>query len=377
MIPNHQPTFTGKEFEYLAAAAAKDPDLFLGGEYLKKATAFFQQHYSGALVKLTGSCTRALELSTALLDIQPGDEVILSSFTFVASANAIVQRGGVPVFVDIRPDTLNIDEQLIEAAITPRTKAIMVVHYAGVGCEMDAISAIAKKHNLLLIEDAAHAVDAAYKGKPLGSFGQFNCLSFGSIKNITCGEGGLLVVTDPAYFDKAEIIHDQGTDRYLFNKGKVPFFQWVGSGSNYKMSDATAGLLWVQLQQLQQITAKRLNDWNWYYNELLPLQKAGSIELPQVPEHCGHNAHIFYVKPENGKVRIGMSTYLKGKGIAATHHYIPIHNSVYGKQAGRFTGNDTFTTRESERLLRLPLYYNITRAQQQQVVEAVYAYFNQ
>lgn len=377
MIPNHQPTFTGKEFDYLAATAAQDPAFFFGGNFTKQCHAFFNTQFPGALVKLTGSCTRALELSTALLHLQPGDEVILSSFTFVASANAIVERGGVPVFVDIRPDTLNIDEQLIEAAITPRTKAIMVVHYAGVACEMDAILAIAAKHQLLVIEDAAHAVDATYKGKHLGNFGHFNCLSFGIIKNITCGEGGLLVVTNPAYFDKAEIIHDQGTDRYLFNRGQVPFFQWVGTGSNYKMSDYTAGLLWVQLQQMKEITAKRVADWNWYYEELFPLQKAGKLELPQVPAHCGHNAHIFYVKPETGAERIGMSAYLKEQGIAATHHYIPVHSSLHGVQVGRFAGTDNFTTRESERLLRLPLYYNITRSQQQQVVEAVYRYFSQ
>ncbi|MFN8287521.1 MAG: dTDP-4-amino-4,6-dideoxygalactose transaminase [Chitinophagales bacterium] len=371
MIPHHIPTFTGREFDVLKEESKNDPSFFAAKKFEKKCAAFFAEQFKGSKLLFTSSCARALELSVMLAGIKPGDEVIMPSYTFVASANAVAQFGGVPVFIDMRPDTLNINEELIEAAITPRTKAIMPVHYGGVGCEMDAIVQIAEKHGLYIIEDAAHGIQAAYKNRPLGSIGHLNCLSFDSMKNISCGEGGLLIITRPELFARAEICYDQGTDRFQFNRGEVPFFQWVDVGSNFKMHDYNAGILWAQLQEAERITQKRLDDWNYYYLALLPLNKEGEFELPRVPAQCQHNAHIFFVRLRDENARNQLLNYLRERKIFATHHYLPLHRSVYGKIVGRFNGEDRYTTSESLRLLRLPLYYDIDRAAQKRVIETI------
>lgn len=375
MIPHHIPTFTGREFDVLKEESRNDPSFFAAKKFEKKCAAFFAEQFKDSKLLFTGSCARALELSVMLAGIKPGDEVIMPSYTFVASANAVAQFGGVPVFVDVRRDTLNIDEKLIEAAITPRTKAIMPVHYGGVGCQMEAIVQLAEKHGLYIIEDAAHGIQATYNNRPLGSYGHLNCLSFDSMKNISCGEGGLLIITKPELFERAEICYDQGTDRYRFNRGEVPFFQWVDAGSNFKMHDYTAGILWAQLQEAERITEKRLDDWNYYHRALEPLHDEVEFELPQVPAQCGHNAHIFFVRLRNENARTELMNHLREKEIFTTHHYIPLHSSIYGKMVCRFNGEDRYTTKESLRLLRLPLYYSIERSAQTRVVEAIADFF--
>lgn len=298
-------------------------------------------------------------MAVMLAGIGPGDEVIMPSFTFVSTADAVVLRGAKPVFVDIRPDTMNIDEELIENAVNERTKAIIPVHYAGISCEMDKIMDIAAKYRLYVIEDAAQGVMSTYKDKPLGTIGHFGCFSFHETKNVTMGEGGALLLKDFKFIEAAEIIREKGTNRSQFFRGEIDKYTWVEAGSSYLPSELNAAYLWAQLEQIEQITKDRMDSWTTYKETLSSLADRGKIEMPYVPDECGHNAHIFYIKVKNLEERGRLLTYLKNKGISAVFHYVPLHSSPAGRKYGRFAGQDIFTTKESERLIRLPLYYRM------------------
>ncbi len=329
------------------------------GAYTKKCNEWFEKKTGTAKCLLATSCTHATELAAILCDIQPGDEVILPSYTFVSTANAFVLRGAIPVFVDIRPDTMNIDEQKIEDAITPKTKAIVPVHYAGVGCEMDTIMDIAKRHNLYVVEDAAQGVMATYKGKALGSIGDFGAYSFHETKNYSMGEGGALLIKDPKAAERAEIIREKGTDRAKYFRGQVDKYTWVDLGSSYLPSDMNAAYLWSQLEVADKINDDRRASWDHYYSRLTSLKDAGRIELPYVPEECVHNAHMFYIKCKDIEERSKLIDHLKANDILSVFHYIPLHTAPEGKKTGRFHGTDEYTTKESERLLRLPMFYGL------------------
>ena len=329
------------------------------GEFTKKCNQWIETNTKCAKALLTTSCTHALEMAALLCQIQPGDEIILPSYTFVSTANAFVLRGAKLVFVDIRPDTMNIDENLIEAAITEKTKAIAVVHYAGVSCEMDKILNIAKKYNLYVVEDAAQGVMSAYKGQALGAIGDFGCFSFHETKNYSMGEGGALLIRNPEDIEPAEIIREKGTNRSKFFRGQIDKYTWVEAGSSYLPSDMNAAYLWAQLEKAQEIYDNRMATWNLYYENLLPLQEAGKITLPFIPEECVHNAHMFYVKAKDLKERSALIRFLKENDISSVFHYIPLHGAPAGIKYGRFHGEDVYTTKESERLTRLPLYYGL------------------
>ena len=324
---------------------------------------------------MTTSCTHATELAAILADIKPGDEIIMPSYTFVSTANAFVLRGGVPVFVDIRPDTMNIDEKQIEAAITEKTKAIVPVHYAGVACEMDTIMDIAKRHNLLVIEDAAQGVMASYKGKALGSIGDYGCYSFHETKNYSMGEGGALLIRDREHVERAEIIREKGTDRSKYFRGQVDKYRWQEFGSSYLPSELNVAYLYAQLEMADQINEARLARWNEYYKLLTPLAQAGRIELPVVPEGCVHNAHMFYIKTADEHERQELINYLKERDILAVYHYVPLHSAPAGIKYGRFNGEDVYTTKESERLLRLPMYYGLTAEETAFVADQVKEFY--
>lgn len=324
---------------------------------------------------MTTSCTHATELAAILADIKPGDEIIMPSYTFVSTANAFVLRGGVPVFVDIRPDTMNIDEKQIEAAITEKTKAIVPVHYAGVACEMDTIMDIAKRHNLLVIEDAAQGVMASYKGKALGSIGDYGCYSFHETKNYSMGEGGALLIRDREHVERAEIIREKGTDRSKYFRGQVDKYRWQEFGSSYLPSELNVAYLYAQLEMADQINEARLARWNEYYKLLTPLAQAGKIELPVVPEGCVHNAHMFYIKTADEHERQELINYLKERDILAVYHYVPLHSAPAGIKYGRFNGEDVYTTKESERLLRLPMYYGLTAEETAFVADQVKEFY--
>lgn len=324
---------------------------------------------------LTTSCTHATEMAAILAGIEDGDEVIMPSYTFVSTANAFVLRGGVPVFVDIRPDTMNIDENRIEDAITDRTKAIAVVHYAGVACEMDRICEIARRHHLTVIEDAAQAVMAFYKGKALGSIGDFGCYSFHETKNYSMGEGGAILIQHEKDVERAEIIREKGTNRSRFFRGQVDKYTWVDTGSSYLPSELNAAYLYAQLEQAEKINQARLDCWKRYEELLQPLQESGRLELPTVPKECTHNAHMFYIKVRDLQERSAMIAHLKEKGVMAVFHYIPLHSSPAGRQFGRFHGEDVYTTRESERLLRLPMYYGLKEEDIEKTVQAIREFY--
>ncbi len=329
------------------------------GAYTKKCNEWFEKRTGTAKCLLATSCTHATELAAILCDIQPGDEVILPSYTFVSTANAFVLRGAVPVFVDIRPDTMNIDERKIEDAITPRTRAIVPVHYAGVGCEMDTIMDIAKRHNLYVVEDAAQGVMATYKGRALGSIGDFGAYSFHETKNYSMGEGGALLIKDPKAAERAEIIREKGTDRAKYFRGQVDKYTWVDLGSSYLPSDMNAAYLWSQLEVAEKINDDRRASWDHYYSRLTPLKDAGRIDLPCVPKECVHNAHMFYIKCKDIEERSRLIDHMKANDILTVFHYIPLHSAPEGKKIGRFSGTDEYTTKESERLLRLPMFYGL------------------
>lgn len=374
MIPFNTPPYIGKELDYVAQAV-KNQKICGDGPFTKKCHEWFEKKTGTAKALLTTSCTHALEMAALLADIKPGDEVIMPSYTFVSTANAFVLRGAVIVFVDIRPDTMNIDETLIEEAITPRTKAIVPVHYAGVSCEMDTIQSIASKHKLIVIEDAAQGVMSYYKGKPLGTLGDFGCYSFHETKNYSMGEGGAILIQDPSKAELAEIIREKGTDRSKFIRGQIDKYTWVEQGSSYLPSDMNAAYLYAQLEMADQINQDRLHSWDLYYNGLQSLARSGYIQLPEIPENCEHNAHMFYIKTRDIQQRQALIQFLKDLGIMTVFHYIPLHSAPAGIQLGRFHGEDRFTTKESERLLRLPLYYGLSEQDNALVCEAIQRFY--
>ena len=374
MINFNVPPFTGKEMEYMKECVENQKICGDGG-YTRKCNQWFEERTKSPKCLLTTSCTHALEMAALLADIKPGDEVILPSFTFVSTADAFVLRGAVPVFVDIRPDTMNIDENLIEAAITEKTKAIAPVHYAGVACEMDKIMEIAEKYGLKVIEDAAQGVMSTYKGKALGTIGDYGCYSFHETKNYSMGEGGAILIRDPENVEAAEIIREKGTDRSKFFRGQVDKYTWVNYGSSYLPSDMNAAYLYAQLEKADEINDARLACWGRYYENLKPLAEAGYIELPTIPEGCVHNAHMFYIKAAELSVRTELIAYLKERDVYSVFHYIPLHSAPAGVKFGRFHGEDKYTTRESERLLRLPMFYGLTLEQVDYICEQVKSFY--
>lgn len=353
------PPYVDKAADYIQECV-KNQKICGDGEYTKKCNAWIEERTGTGKCLLTTSCTHATELAALLCDIQPGDEVIMPSYTFVSTADAFVLRGAIPVFVDIRPDTMNIDETLIEDAITEKTKAIVPVHYAGVACEMDTIMDIARRHHLKVVEDAAQGVMAFYKGKALGTIGDFGAYSFHETKNYSMGEGGALLIRDKKDVEAAEIMREKGTNRSKFFRGQIDKYTWVNYGSSYLPSDMNAAYLYAQLEIADEINEARLACWNRYYEQLLPLKEAGKIELPTVPEGCVHNAHMFYIKARDLEQRTRFISYMKENGVLTVFHYIPLHTSPAGQKFGRFHGEDRYTTRESERLVRLPMYYGLT-----------------
>lgn len=374
MINFNVPPFTGKEMEYMKEAI--DGQKICGdGKFTNKCNQWMEEKTGTAKCLLTTSCTHATELAALLCEIKEGDEIIMPSYTFVSTANAFVLRGAVPVFVDIRPDTMNIDERLIEAAITEKTKAIVPVHYAGVSCEMDVIMELAKKYHLFVIEDAAQGVMSTYKGKPLGTIGDFGCYSFHETKNYSMGEGGALLIKDEKYIDGAEILREKGTNRSQFFRGQVDKYRWVNFGSSYLPSDLNAAYLYAQLEMAEEVNQARLERWAEYYEALLPLQKEGKIELPFIPEGCVHNAHMFYIKVKDLKERTTLIDYLMKNGIYTVFHYVPLHSAPAGLSFGRFHGEDKYTTCESERLLRLPMFYTLTKEEVAYITEKVMEFF--
>ena len=368
------PPYVDKAADYIQECV-KNQKICGDGEFTKKASRWFEEKTGTAKCLMTTSCTHATELAAILADIKPGDEIIMPSYTFVSTANAFVLRGGVPVFVDIRPDTMNIDEKQIEAAITEKTKAIVPVHYAGVACEMDTIMDIAKRHNLLVIEDAAQGVMASYKGKALGSIGDYGCYSFHETKNYSMGEGGALLIRDREHVERAEIIREKGTDRSKYFRGQVDKYRWQEFGSSYLPSELNVAYLYAQLEMADQINEARLARWNEYYKLLTPLAQAGKIELPVVPEGCVHNAHMFYIKTADEHERQELINYLKERDILAVYHYVPLHSAPAGIKYGRFNGEDVYTTKESERLLRLPMYYGLTAEETAFVADQVKEFY--
>lgn len=345
------------------------------GTYTKLCDKWLEEKSGAKKVLLTTSCTHALEMAALLIDVKAGDEVIMPSFTFVSTADAFILRGATAVFVDIRPDTMNIDESLIEAAITKRTKAIAPVHYAGVSCEMDVIMDIARRHGLKVVEDAAQGILSTYKGKPLGTIGDYGCYSFHETKNLSMGEGGAILLNDESSIEQAEIIREKGTNRSKFFRGEIDKYTWVAAGSSYLPSELNAAYLYAQLQKAEEINNDRMQSWNLYYEMLKPLKDRGAIELPTVPQHCKHNAHMFYLKTDNLNVRTRLLEYLKANGIGAVFHYVPLHSSPAGIKYGRFAGEDKYTTRESERLVRLPMYYGLSKEQVEFVCEKINAFY--
>lgn len=369
------PPCVGTEIEYVSDAINKHK-ICGDGEYTKKCNAWFEEKTGASKVLLTTSCTHATEMAALLSEIQPGDEVIMPSFTFVSTADAFVLRGAKVVFVDIRPDTMNIDETKIEAAITKKTKAIVPVHYAGVACEMDTIMDIARRHNLLVIEDAAQGVMSTYHGKALGTIGDFGCYSFHETKNYSMGEGGALLIKNPDMIEPAEIIREKGTNRAKFFRGQIDKYTWVDAGSSYLPSELNAAYLYAQLQVADKIYDNRMAAWNQYYELLKPLADEGKIELPVIPEGCVHNAHMFYVKAKDLEERTKLISYMKEAEIGCVFHYIPLHSAPAGRKFGRFHGEDIYTTKESERLVRLPLYYGITTEQVEYVCDRAKKFYS-
>ncbi len=374
MISFNIPPYVGNELTYIKEAV--DSYKICGdGQFTKKCNAWLEEKFNAQKALLTTSGSTALDMALLLCDLKPGDEVILPSYTFSSTANAPVLAGAKLVFVDVRPDTMNIDEKKIEAAITKKTKVIVAVHYAGISCEMDTILDIARRHNLMVIEDAAQGVMSTYKGKALGTMGDFGCYSFHETKNYSMGEGGALIINNPAYNEKAEILREKGTNRAKFFRGQVDKYTWVDFGDSYLPSELNAAYLWAQLQVADEINDNRLATWNAYYEAFKPLEEKGYIELPTVPVGCVHNAHMFYIKLKNLEERTDFIAKLKEEGVYCVFHYIPLHSAPAGHKFGRFDGEDEYTTKESERLVRLPLYYKLTQEDRDYVIKCVKQYF--
>lgn len=374
MINFNVPPYEPKAMDYIKECV-ENQKICGDGAYTRKCNEWIEERTGTAKCLLTTSCTHATEMAALLANIQPGDEVIMPSYTFVSTADAFVLRGAVPVFVDIRPDTMNIDENLIEAAVTEKTKAIVPVHYAGVSCEMDKIMEIAKKYNLKVIEDAAQGIMSSYKGKALGTIGDFGCFSFHETKNYSMGEGGALLIRDEKDVEEAEIIREKGTNRSKYFRGQIDKYTWVNFGSSYLPSDMNAAYLYAQLEKADEINDARLALWNRYYENLKPLSESGKIDLPTIPEGCVHNAHMFYIKAKDIKERTALIDYLKANGVLSVFHYIPLHTAPAGKKFGRFHGEDRYTTKESERLARLPMYYGLKEAQVDGICELIQKFY--
>ena len=376
MINFNEPPYMEKSMDYIRKAV-ENKKICGDGEFTKKCNAWLEEHTGTKKALLTTSCTHATELAAILSEIQPGDEVIMPAYTFVSTADAFVLRGAKAVFVDIRPDTMNIDEKLIEHAITDKTKAIVPVHYAGVSCEMDTILAIAEKYHLLVIEDAAQGVMSFYKGKALGTMGDYGCYSFHETKNYSMGEGGALLIRDEKNVENAEIVREKGTNRSKFFRGQIDKYTWVEAGSSYLPSELNAAYLYAQLEQAEEINKKRLSVWNRYWDGLGKLADEGKIVRPTIPEGCVHNAHMFYLKARDLEERTALISYLKEQGIQAVFHYIPLHTAPAGMRYGVFAGEDRYTTAESERLVRLPLYYNLSLEQADYIIDKVQAFYKE
>ena len=374
MIPFNVPPCTGNEMKYIAEAVASHK-ICGDGVFPRRCSEWMEKRFGAKKVLLTTSGTTALDMASLLCDLKPGDEVILPSYTFSSTANAFAIYGASLVFVDIRPDTMNIDERKIEAAVTDRTKVIAVTHYAGVACEMDTIMDIARRHGLLVVEDAAQGVMSSYKGKALGTIGDFGCYSFHETKNYSMGEGGAVLVNNPDCVERAEILREKGTNRARFFRGQVDKYTWVDIGDSFLPSELNAAYLWAQLEMADAINENRLASWNAYRDAFSDLQEKGLVELPTVPKDCVHNAHMFYLKCRDLEERTAFIRFLKERDILAVFHYIPLHSAPAGLRFGRFKGEDRYTTAESERLVRLPLYYGLTKEDRDSVIEAVRAFY--
>ena len=374
MINFNVPPFTGKEIEYIKQAV-ENQKICGDGPFTKKCSEWIEEQTGTSKCLLTTSCTHATELAALLAEIQEGDEVIMPSYTFVSTADAFVLRGAKAVFVDIRPDTMNIDENKIEAAITKRTRAIVPVHYAGVACEMETIMAIAEKYNLMVIEDAAQCILASYQGKALGTFGDFGCYSFHETKNVSMGEGGALLIRDKKYIQEAEIIREKGTNRSQYYRGQVDKYRWMNYGSSYLPSDMNAAYLWAQLELAKEITKARLERWVQYHTQLQPLQERGILELPVIPEGCIHNGHMYYAKAKDMEERTRLLAFLKENGILSVFHYVPLHTAPAGLKFGEFRGEDIYTTKESERLFRLPLFFTLKESEVDYIVSKIKEFY--
>lgn len=375
MIDFNVPPYVGTEMKYVEEAVAVNHKICGDGPFTHRCSEWLEQRTGAAKVLLTTSCTHATEMAALLADIREGDEIIMPSYTFVSTADAFVLRGGVPVFVDIRPDTMNIDETKIEAAVTKRTKAIVPVHYAGVSCEMDKILEVAEKYHLFVIEDAAQGILSTYKGNALGTLGDYGCFSFHETKNYSMGEGGALLIRNKENIERAEIIREKGTNRAKFFRGQIDKYTWVDAGSSYLPGDMNAAYLMAQLDRADEIFEDRMRSWNLYRELLLPLSEAGKIELPFIPDECTHNAHMFYIKAEDLEERTALITFLKDHGIQAVFHYIPLHSAPAGERYGRFHGEDRYTTKESERLLRLPMFYGLKEEQVREIAGKVLEFY--
>ena len=376
LIRFNKPPLTGNEQQYVLQAMQSDK-VSGDGFFSKKCQAWFEEKLGCPKTLLTPSCTAALEMAAMLIDIQPGDEVIMPSYTFVSTANAFVLRGAKIVFVDIRPDTMNIDETKIGSAITEKTKAIVPVHYAGVGCEMDVIMDIANRHGLFVVEDAAQGMMSQYKGKPLGTIGHLAAFSFHETKNYTSGgEGGLLMINDERSLQRAEVIREKGTNRSQFFRGQVDKYTWVDVGSSYLPSELQAAFLWGQLEKAEDINQNRLATWNAYHHAFNPYAQSGLVDLPIIPGHRQHNAHMYYLKLKNLNQRSTFIEHLKANDITAVFHYIPLHTAPAGQKFGTFNGTDLYTTNESERLVRLPMYYGMGKEERERVIESVLGFFS-
>ena len=374
MINFNVPPYEEKAVDYIRECV-ENQKICGDGPYTHKCNEWIESRTKTAKCLLTTSCTHATEMAALLAGVGPGDEIIMPSYTFVSTADAFVLRGAVPVFVDIRPDTMNMDENLIEAAITDKTKAIVPVHYAGVACEMNKIMELADKYGLMVIEDAAQGIMASYQGKALGTFGDYGCFSFHETKNYSMGEGGALLIRDEKNVEDAEIIREKGTNRSKFYRGQIDKYTWVNFGSSYLPSDMNAAYLYAQLEKADEINEARLSCWNRYYENLKPLEEAGKVKLPVVPQGCVHNAHMFYIKAADLEERTALIQYLKENGILSVFHYIPLHTAPAGRKFGRFHGEDRYTTRESERLARLPMYYGLTLDQVDYISDTIKKFY--
>ncbi|MCC8182519.1 MAG: dTDP-4-amino-4,6-dideoxygalactose transaminase [Clostridiales bacterium] len=377
MIPFNRPPYTGKELDYMAEAVLVNRKLCGDGPFTKKCHALLERQTGSPRVLLTTSGSDALEMAALLCELKPGDEVIMPSYTFCSTANAFVLQGAVPVFVDVRPDTMNIDETKIEAAITDRTRVICAVHYAGIGCEMDTIMDIARCHGLLVVEDAAQGVMASYKGRALGSIGDFGCFSFHETKNYSMGEGGAVLVNRPELIERAETIREKGTNRSRFLRGQVDKYTWVEYGPSYLPSDINAAHLLAQLEMADEINQDRLTSWHYYEEGLAPLRDAGKLRFLEPPAECAHNAHMFAIRVKDLEERTALTAFLKERGIVVSFHYVPLHSSPAGQKFGRFHGENVYTDRESDRLTRLPMYYGLSREEQDQVINGIFDFFSQ